>query len=88
MRKIFADCYKVFSSEYKEEIYETIINYCVMRQNDGVKKFQYELFKVYNEKLKLGMYSNFRQQQYPVNTFRDYVLIGIEIKEYTGLKIS
>lgn len=82
MRKIFKEISKSFSDEYKEGIYKLIINYCTLRQNSGVKKFQLELFSIYNEKLKQGLYSEFRQKNFPVNTFRDYVLIGIEIKKY------
>jgi hypothetical protein len=86
MRKIFKDNLKSFSSELKEEIYKSIINFCIFRQNSGIKKFQLELFNIYNEKLNQGLFSEFSQSSYPVNTFRDYVLIGIEIRKFKAVE--
>lgn len=80
--KIFSECNKHLGNDYTIKIYEQIINYCIVRQNYGSEKFQNELFRVYDEKLKQGFYQEFRQLSYPVNTFRDYVLIGIELKEF------
>ena len=58
------------------------IYYCTRRQNQAIKKFHYELFKLYNEKLDSGFYSDFSDKIYPVNNFRDYVFIGIEVNQF------
>lgn len=81
-RKIFNEINSYFSSEYKNEFYKTMINYCIIRQNLGIKKFQYELFELYNDKLEQGLYSELRAQMFPVNIFRDYVYIGLQIRRY------
>lgn len=81
-RKIFNAHNNFFSDEYKNDIYKFMISYSIIRQNSGVKKFRHELFQLYNEKLEQGLYSEFKAKMFPVNTFRDYVFIGLAIKEY------
>ncbi len=76
----------LFSNDYKEKIYNTMINYCLIRQNSGIKKYQHELFKIYNEKLEQKLFEDLRSKAYPVNSFRDYVFVGIELKEYKWVK--
>ncbi|MBV6479072.1 MAG: hypothetical protein HGGPFJEG_01833 [Ignavibacteria bacterium] len=78
-REIFKKIKHNFSDEYMLKTYMIFIYYCTRRQNAGIKKFYYELFKLYNEKLNSGFCSDFSQKIYPVNNFRDYVYIGIEI---------
>lgn len=87
MKKLFFESKDKFEEKYKEEIYANMITYCVMRQNEGIKKFQLELFNMYKEKLGEGLYSDFKQLTYPVNTFRDHVLIGIEVEEYKWVEV-
>lgn len=78
-RKIFKNLSENFSDEYKLKFYMIFIYYCTRRQNLGDRKFYLELFKLYNEKLDLGFTSDFTEMIYPVNNFRDYVFIGIEL---------
>lgn len=81
-RKLFVELNFFFEDESKTELYKCMITYCIMRQNAGIKKFQFELFDLYNEKLNQGLYSEFHQRMYPTNIFRDYVYIGLEIGNY------
>lgn len=78
-RKIFKNLSVNFSDDYKLKFYMIFIYYCTRRQNLGDKKFHLELFQLYNEKLDLGFTSDFTEMIYPVNNFRDYVFIGIEL---------
>ena len=52
------------------------------KQNKGSKKFQQELFDLYNEKLSQGLYSDLQNPIYVLNNFRDYVYIGLALKKY------
>lgn len=81
-KKLFGELSVFFEDESKTDFYKVMITYCIMRQNAGIKKFQFELFDLYNEKLNQGLYQEFRQMMYPINTFRDYVYIGLEIGNY------
>lgn len=81
-KKIFNEIKESLSDTYKLKIYMTLIYYCIRKQNLGIIKFEYELFNLYNEKLGSGFYSDFSEKIYPVNNFRDYVFIGIRVKQY------
>ncbi len=81
-RKIFKEIKDHISEDTRLKIYMMFIYYCTHKQNQGVKKFVNELFALYNEKLKSGYTSDFRANSYPLNNFRDYVLIGLELKEF------
>lgn len=81
-REIFKKIKNSFSDELMLNTYMIFIYYCTRRQNAGVRKFYYELFKLYNEKLSSGFHSDFSKRIYPVNNFRDYVFIGIEIGQH------
>ncbi|MDQ3022438.1 MAG: hypothetical protein M3R36_18005 [Bacteroidota bacterium] len=79
-RRIFEELKATLDENYSTELYKKMTNYCIMRQNQGIKKFQPELFKLYNEKLKLGIYLD-NKKVFPSTTFRNYVLIGIILKK-------
>ena len=80
-RRIFNDLKIHLSDSLKLRVYLTCIYYSTHRQNMGLKKFKDELFRLYNEKLESGFYSDFSENIYPLNNFRDYVFIGIEVKQ-------
>lgn len=79
-RKIFEELRNSLDKNYLTDLYKKMTNYCILRQNQGVKKFQAELFKLYNERLKLGIYLD-NKRQFPATTFRNYVLIGLLMKK-------
>lgn len=81
-RKIFRDYTSIFSEEYRVQLYTIMIYYCTLKQNAGHSNFQSELFKLYNEKLKQGLISDLRAEIFPVNSFRDYVLIGVVLNKF------
>lgn len=85
-RKIFAGIRENLSDIMKQEIYMTLIYYCVNRQNQGILKFRKELFELYNEKLSLGLLRDISENVYPLNNFRDYVFIGIELGKLNWVK--
>lgn len=80
--KIFTSLSEQLSEEYRTYKFNQMIHYCIKKQNDGIKKFQFELFKLYNEKLNQGLYSDLQRKIYLSNNFRDYVYIGIAIKKF------
>jgi len=93
-RKVFNKISASFSDSYKYKFYMIFIYYCTRMQNLGRKEYHAELFKLYNEKLDNGLITDFTENIFPVNNFRDYVFIGIEmgkpdwvinfIKKYSG----
>ena len=80
--KIFTGLISELKDSYKVRTYNHFINYCIIKQNNGIAKFQHELFKLYNEKLEQSLISDFKINLYLFNSFRDYVFIGISLKEF------
>lgn len=81
-KKLFDEVSSEIKEGFKTQILNNMIYYCIRKQNEGIKKFQYELFNLYNEKLNQGLFSDLREKVYLINGFRDYVYIGIAVKEY------
>lgn len=79
-RKIFEELKLSMDEDYIREVYKKLTNYCILRQNQGVKTFNDELFKLYNDILKLKIYSD-HNNVFPQTTFRNYVMIGIILKK-------
>lgn len=81
-RKLFDEIRDNLNEDYKIQQYNIMTYYCIIRHNYGIKKFQIELFKLYNERLKLGIYLDIEKKYFPVRTFRNYVLLGIILKKH------
>jgi hypothetical protein len=79
-RKLFADLKSSMEDNYKTEAYKKMTNYCILRQNQGVKTFNIELFNLYNEMLKQKIYLD-HKNEFSQTTFRNYVLIGIILRK-------
>ncbi len=75
-RKLFEELKSFMENNYVSETYKKMTNYCILRQNQGVKTFNPELFKLYNEILKQNIYLD-HKNEFSQTTFRNYVLIGI-----------
>ncbi len=80
-RKIFKELKPRLSDEVKLKIFMMSIYYCTHKQNQGLKKYKIELLNLYREKLESGFTADFSANSYPLNNFRDYVLIGIDLNE-------
>ncbi|MBS1552795.1 MAG: hypothetical protein JST15_12090 [Bacteroidetes bacterium] len=81
-KKIFEELKISLDVEYIREVYKKFTNYCILRQNQGVKTFNKELFRIYNEILKLNLFLD-HKNVFPQTTFRNYVMIGIMLKKKT-----
>lgn len=75
-RKLFEELKSSLEDNYKTEVYKKMTNYCILRQNQGVKTFNPELFNLYNEILEQKIYLD-HKNEFSQTTFRNYVLIGI-----------
>lgn len=81
-KRLYGEISSGLKYNFKNQILNNLVYFCIRKQNSGVKKFQHELFNLYNEKLNQGLYSDLREMIYLLNGFRDYVYIGIAVKEY------
>ena len=78
--KIFEELKLSLDEDYKREVYKKLTNYCILRQNQGVRTFNAELFRLYNDILKQNIYLD-HKNIFPQTTFRNYVMIGIILKK-------
>ena len=84
--KIFTELFTGLKDDYKVKIFNHMINYCIRKRNKGVLKYEQNLFDLYNEKLNQNLISDLKANNYLFNYFRDYVLIGISIKNYSWVE--
>ncbi|MEZ4824000.1 MAG: hypothetical protein R2942_16975 [Ignavibacteria bacterium] len=80
--KIFSEHFDEIEKKYKIKFFTIMINYCISKLNAGNPKYKYELFKLYNEKLSQNLTEDLRSNSYTFNHFRDFVYIGIAIKNF------
>jgi hypothetical protein len=85
-RKIFKELKPKLSDDIKLKILMMSIFYCTHKQNQGIRKYRVELLNLYKEKLEEGFTQDFSNPTYPLNNFRDHVLIGIELNELDWVK--
>jgi hypothetical protein len=80
--KIFSEHFDQIEEDYKVKFFKIMINYCIRRFNEGNSHYKYELFKLYNEKLNQNLTEDLKINSYTFNHFRDFVFIGIAIKDF------
>jgi hypothetical protein len=81
-RKIFFNNLNNLSYEKKNEIFSNMISRLFLKVNSGKPEYLKDVFKLYNIKLKLGLYSELKFIRYPANAFRDYIVVGLRLKKY------
>jgi len=84
--KIFSHISEKLKDEYKISFMNYLTYFCMRKQNLGSKKFQQELFNIYNEKLNQGLFSDLQNPIYVLNNFRDYVFIGLARRKYSWVE--
>jgi hypothetical protein len=80
--RIFTQLSGNLKDNYKIRFTNYLTYFCMRKQNEGIKKFQVELFELYKEKLSQGLFSDLQNPIYLFNNFRDYVYIGLALKKY------
>ncbi len=81
-RKIFNETYNMLCDSFKISTFHHMINYCIIKRNEGLFLINYELFRLFNEKLDQDLTPELKYGHNLFNHFRSYVHVGISIKEY------
>lgn len=74
------------SSKLKEDIFGYMITRFLYKVNSGKPEYLNEIFKIYNVKLELGLFSDLKAVRYPATAFRDYIVVGLRLKKYKWVK--
>jgi tetratricopeptide (TPR) repeat protein len=75
-----------FSRSENEQIFMISVTYCINQTNTGNEGFYRILFDLINEKIRTGYINELRQDNIPVNNFRDYVIIALRLGELDWIK--
>lgn len=82
----FYKVYNILADNYKEMLYQMLINYCIHRTNTGGPQYYSKLFELYNRKLKDGLYSDLKVGNFPINNFRDYIFVALQLGKLDWIK--
>lgn len=84
--KKFSDLFfknlNLLSTDQKNDFFGYMISRYFEKINAGSKEFLKDVFKLYNLKLKLGLYSELKAIRYPSTAYRDYIVVGLRLKKY------
>lgn len=71
---------------YKSLFYQLFINYCIERTNKNEPEYYKELFRLYNKKLSEGLFQDLQVGNFPINNFRDYIFVALQLGEIEWIK--
>jgi len=71
-----------FPDNLKQDLFGYMISRYLQKVNSGKAQYLKEIFKIYNLKLKLGLYSELKAVRYPSTAYRDYIVVGLRLKKY------
>lgn len=63
-----------------------MISYLLIKINNGETTFLKDVFKLYKLKLKYNLTEELNELRYPSNAFRDYVVVGIRLKQFAWVE--
>lgn len=72
----------LLSTEQKNDFFGYMISRYFEKINAGNNEFLKDVFKLYNLKLKLGLYSELKVIRYPSTAYRDYIVVGLRLRKF------
>jgi hypothetical protein len=86
LQKIFYDNINDIEDFEKNSIMTDLISLYFYKINRGETEYLKDVFKLYKLKLKLGLYDELRYIRYPSSAFRDYIVVGIRLKQFAWVE--
>lgn len=84
--KYFELASKTANDAYRSTFYQLLINYCIERTNHNEPEYYKELFRLYNKKLNEGLIQDLQVGNFPINNFRDYIFVALQLGEMEWIK--
>ena len=81
-KKIFFRDLKEISKEKREQYFIYMLNYNIELKNLAISGAAEELFFLIDKKLKEGLSADFKIKNFPLNHFRDIIIISLSLKKY------
>jgi hypothetical protein len=85
-KECFDKAYPLADESYKGIFYQILINYCINRTNLNDRHYYTELFELYNRKLEDGLYQDLKVGNFPINNFRDYIFVALQLGKIEWIK--
>lgn len=82
-KKIFFRDLKSISPKKRTNYYIFLINYNIELINNSIPEAYKELFFLMNKKLKEGLTDDLKERKLPINQFRSYIIIGINLRKFS-----
>jgi len=87
LQKLFFVKMNYLDDHTKNDILNDMISYYFEKINSGKTEFLVEVFKLYKLKLSLGLLDELEEIRYPSSAFRDYIVVGIRLKQYKWVEM-
>ena len=84
--KYFELASETANDAYRSTFYQLLINYCIERTNNNEPQYYKELFRLYNKKLSEGLIQDLQVGNFPINNFRDYIFVALQLGELEWIK--
>lgn len=81
-KRIFFRDLKSISKDKREDFYMYMLNYNIELVNRSDQGASEELFFLMNTKLKEGLVSSFKINNFPVNPFREYIIVALSLRKF------
>lgn len=85
-RNLHSQIIDSISDSGNQDIYFAFINFCVNNISMGRENYEHILFGIIDEKLRSGYSNELKKDNFPVNNFRDYLLIALSVGEIAWAK--
>ena len=80
-KRLFIKNIKNIEESHRFMIFRMLINYAINRMNDDAGEFAKEVFKLFDYKLRNGLIYDIQTDNFNINSFRDYVFIGLKVRK-------
>lgn len=85
-KEIFLLNKDLFSSDFKNNIYQSLRNYCIEKTNIGDAEYYKEIFQLNNSILEEGLFKDLNVVNSRTNNFRNFIFAALRLKEFDWIK--
>ena len=85
-KNIFLYNKEMFTEDFKNEIYQSLRNYCIFKTNKGQSEFYKEIFDLNNMVLEEGLFKDLNVVNSQTNNFRNFIFAALRLNEYEWVK--
>ncbi len=85
-KELFIKHKQLFSSYFKNSVYQYLRNYCIEMTNLGKAEYYQEIFIINNNIIEEGLYSDFNAINTGTNNFRNFIFAALRLNKYDWVR--